>query len=143
MVDYSTIGKGPPFPGPRRCTRATNAATALTLACRAKAAIVLSVADLLSYRLKPGRLPLVARKPAAIYGDRNMLDMITADQHDEPLRLTRTSFDFAASELGVSATSASPGARRGHELAWFAQSADPRSSPSHGEASKRGSQARL
>jgi transcriptional regulator with XRE-family HTH domain len=63
---------------------------------RAKAATVLSVADLLTYRLKPGRLPMVARKPAAVYGGITMLDMIAADRHEELLRLTRESFDFAA-----------------------------------------------
>jgi transcriptional regulator with XRE-family HTH domain len=63
---------------------------------RAKAATVLSIADLLSYRLKPGRLPMVARKPATGYGGLSLLDMIAADRHEELLRLTRESFDFAA-----------------------------------------------
>jgi hypothetical protein len=63
---------------------------------RAKAATVLSTADLLTYRLKPGRLPMVARKPAEAYGGLSMLDMIAADRHEELLTLTRDSFDLAA-----------------------------------------------
>jgi hypothetical protein len=63
---------------------------------RAKAASVLSMADLLTYRLKPGRLPMVARKPAEVYGGLSMLDMIAADRHEELLTLTRQSFDLAA-----------------------------------------------
>jgi hypothetical protein len=64
---------------------------------RAKAATVLSIADILTYRLKPGRLPMVARKPAAAYGGLTMLDMIAADRHEELLGLTRASFELAAS----------------------------------------------
>jgi transcriptional regulator with XRE-family HTH domain len=63
---------------------------------RAKAATVLSIADLLTYRLKAGRLPMIARKPAAAYGGLSLLDMIAADRHEELLRLTRESFDFGA-----------------------------------------------
>jgi len=63
---------------------------------RAKAASVLSLADLLTYRLQPGRLHLVARKPAAAYDGLTMLEMIGADRHEELLRLTRESFDLAA-----------------------------------------------
>jgi hypothetical protein len=63
---------------------------------RAKAATVLSIADLLTYRLKPGRLPMVARKPAQAYGGLTMLDLIAADRHEELLTLSRSSFDVAA-----------------------------------------------
>lgn len=62
---------------------------------RAKASVVLSIVDLLSHRLKPGRLPGVARRPAAAYGGLSMLDMIAADRHDELLGSIRASFDFA------------------------------------------------
>jgi hypothetical protein len=60
-----------------------------------KASVVLSIADLLSHRLKPGRLPGVARREAAAYGGLSMLDMIAADRHEELLDSVRTSFDFA------------------------------------------------
>ena len=62
---------------------------------RAKASVVMSIADLLSHRLKPGRLPGVARRSAAAYGGLSMLDMIAADRHEDLLGLIRASFDFA------------------------------------------------
>ncbi|MDN5795004.1 MAG: hypothetical protein L0H79_04555 [Intrasporangium sp.] len=62
---------------------------------RAKASVVVSIADLLAHRLKPGRLPGVARRPAAVYGGLSMLDLITADRHEELLASVRASFDFA------------------------------------------------
>lgn len=63
---------------------------------QAKAAVVLATIDALEARLKPGRLPGVARKPAAAYGGRTMLQMIAEDDHEALLQLTRRSFDFAA-----------------------------------------------
>lgn len=63
---------------------------------RAKAATVLATADILDYRLKPGRLPLVARKPASAYDDHTMLELIADDRHDELLTLTRASFDWSS-----------------------------------------------
>lgn len=62
---------------------------------RAKASVVMSIADLLSHRLKPGRLPGVARRSAAAYGGLSMLDMIAADRHEDLLGSIRASFDFA------------------------------------------------
>lgn len=62
---------------------------------QAKAVTVIEVADILGYRLKPGRLPGVARKSATAYGGRSMLDMIAADQHGELLEDVRNSFDYA------------------------------------------------
>lgn len=61
----------------------------------AKASVVVSISDLLAHRLKPGRLPGVARRPAAAYGGLSMLDMIAADRHEELLASVRASFDFA------------------------------------------------
>lgn len=60
-----------------------------------KASTVLAIADLLAHRLKPGRLPGVARRPAPAYGGLTMLDMIAADRHEELLESARASFDFA------------------------------------------------
>lgn len=61
---------------------------------RAKAAVVASIADLLTQHLKAGRVPGVARQPAAAYEGLTMLEMIAADRHEELLELTRASFDF-------------------------------------------------
>jgi hypothetical protein len=62
---------------------------------RGKASTVLAIADLLSHRLKPGKLPGVARRPAGAYGGRTMLEMIAAGEHEELLESVRASFDFA------------------------------------------------
>jgi Poly(hydroxyalcanoate) granule associated protein (phasin) len=62
----------------------------------AKLVTVLEVVDLLSRQLKPGRLPGVARKPAAAYGGLSMLELIAADRQQELLELVRRSFDWAA-----------------------------------------------
>ena len=61
-----------------------------------KAAAVAAVADLLSHRLKPERIPGIARRPAGAYGDRTMLEMIAQDRHLELLDEVRRSFDWAA-----------------------------------------------
>jgi hypothetical protein len=56
---------------------------------------VLALSDLLDRKLKPGRLPGVARRPAGAYGGLTMLEMITADRHDELLDSVRRSFDWS------------------------------------------------
>ena len=63
---------------------------------QAKAATVAAVVDLLSHRLKPERIPGVARRRARAYGGLTMLEMIERDRHEELLDLTRRSFDWAA-----------------------------------------------
>ena len=60
-----------------------------------KAATVAAVADLLSRRLKPERLPGIARRPAEAYGGLTMLEMIERDRHLELLAIVRASFDWA------------------------------------------------
>jgi transcriptional regulator with XRE-family HTH domain len=60
-----------------------------------KVATLLAVADLLERKLKPGRLPGVARRPADAYGGETMLTMIAADRHRELLDSVRASFDWA------------------------------------------------
>jgi hypothetical protein len=55
-----------------------------------------ALGELLERKLRPGRVPAVARRPAASYGDRSMLDRIAADEHEELLREVRESFDWAA-----------------------------------------------
>jgi hypothetical protein len=62
---------------------------------KGKASVVISIADLLAHRLKPGRLAGVARRPAAAYGGLSMLEMIAGDSHEELLDSVRASFDFA------------------------------------------------
>ena len=63
---------------------------------RAKAAAVAAIADLLAHRLKPARVPGIARRPAPAYGGRSMLEVIAADEHEWLLESVRRSFDYAA-----------------------------------------------
>lgn len=63
---------------------------------KAKAAAVAAIADLLAHRLKPARVPGIARRPAPAYGQRNMLEVIAADEHEWLLESVRRSFDYAA-----------------------------------------------
>ena len=60
-----------------------------------KAAALAAIADLLSHRLKPERIPGIARRPAGAYGGLTMLQMIERDRHLELLELVRQSFDWA------------------------------------------------
>jgi hypothetical protein len=57
---------------------------------------MLAVVDLLERKLKPGRLPGVARRPADAYGGKTMLELIAAGRHDELLERVRESFDWAS-----------------------------------------------
>lgn len=57
---------------------------------------VLDTADLLARQLQSGRLPAVVRRPAAAWGGRSMLELITADRHQELLTQVERSFDWAA-----------------------------------------------
>ena len=63
---------------------------------RAKAATVAAIADVLVRRLKPARIPGIARRPAPEYGGKTMLELIAADRHDWLLDSVRRSFDYAA-----------------------------------------------
>jgi hypothetical protein len=63
---------------------------------QAKVATVAGVCDLLERKLKPGRLPGVARRPARGYGDRTMLQVIADDDHEWLLGSARDSFDWAS-----------------------------------------------
>ncbi len=66
------------------------------VARRAKAATVAAIADVLARRLKPARIPGIARRPAAEYGGKTMLELIAADHHDWLLDSVRRSFDYAS-----------------------------------------------
>jgi hypothetical protein len=63
---------------------------------QAKAATVASICDLLGHRLKPERIPGIARQPAPAYGGLSMLEMIERDRHERLHELVRRSFDWAA-----------------------------------------------
>jgi hypothetical protein len=63
---------------------------------QAKVATVAAVSDLLERKLKPGRLPGIARRPARSYGDRTMLQVIADDEHDWLLDSVRDSFNWAS-----------------------------------------------
>ena len=62
---------------------------------RAKAATVAAIADVLARRLKPARVPGIARRPAAEYGGKTMLELVAADRHEWLLDSVRRSFDYA------------------------------------------------
>ena len=57
---------------------------------------VLNIAELLQRKLKPGRLPAVARGKATAYKGRSMLEMIAQDEHETLLKDVRATFDWAA-----------------------------------------------
>lgn len=63
---------------------------------RAKTATVAAIADILARRLKPARVPGIARRQAAEYGGETMLALIAADRHEWLLESVRRSFDYAA-----------------------------------------------
>jgi len=62
----------------------------------AKIATVAAIADILAHRLKPARIPGIARKPAPAYRGKTMLDLIAADRHEWLLESVRRSFDYAS-----------------------------------------------
>jgi DNA-binding XRE family transcriptional regulator len=63
---------------------------------QAKVTTVASICDLLRHRLRPERIPGIARRPAPAYGDLSMLEMIERDRQEELHELVRRSFDWAA-----------------------------------------------
>lgn len=62
---------------------------------REKLANLLAVGELLERKLSPGRLPLVARRRADVYGGLTMLDMVRADRDNELRTLTGQAFDWS------------------------------------------------
>jgi transcriptional regulator with XRE-family HTH domain len=61
-----------------------------------KLAALAAVVDLLERKLKPGRLPGVARTPASDWDDLTLLEMVEQDRHRELLERVRASFDWSA-----------------------------------------------
>lgn len=59
-----------------------------------KIGAIAEVADLLRYRLRDGMAPVVARRSAAAYGGRSMLELIAQNEHDWLRESVRDSFDF-------------------------------------------------
>jgi hypothetical protein len=62
----------------------------------AKVATVAAISDLLRHRLKPERIPGIARRPADAYAGLSMLEMIERDRQDELHAEIRGSFDWAS-----------------------------------------------
>jgi hypothetical protein len=62
----------------------------------AKVTTVAAIGDLLRHRLKPERIPGIARRPASAYGGLSMLEMIERDRQDQLQAQVRQSFDWAA-----------------------------------------------
>jgi hypothetical protein len=60
-----------------------------------KVATLLALADLLERKLKAGRIPGVARRPAEAYRGRTMLELIAEDRQRELLGLVRDSFAWS------------------------------------------------
>ncbi len=60
-----------------------------------KIGTIVRIADLLRYRLREGMPPIVARRTAPAYGDRTMLELIAADEHDWLLGDIEEMFDYA------------------------------------------------
>jgi DNA-binding transcriptional regulator YdaS (Cro superfamily) len=70
-------------------------ASGIPAARQEKAVTLAQTADVLSRRLQPERLPGIFRKKATAYGDRSMIDLVSADEHAWLLEDVRTSFDFS------------------------------------------------
>jgi len=62
---------------------------------RAKVADLLAVVDLLDRKLKPGRLPLVARRPAGAFGGRSLLEFAASDEQAELRGKVERAFDWS------------------------------------------------
>ncbi|WP_419842064.1 hypothetical protein [Candidatus Poriferisodalis sp.] len=60
-----------------------------------KIGAVSEIADILRHRLRDGMPPIVARRRAAAYGGRTILELIAADEHDWLLKSIKESFDYA------------------------------------------------
>jgi hypothetical protein len=63
---------------------------------RAKVATVAAIADILAYRLRHERIPGIVRRAAPAYGDRSMVEVITADEQNWLLESVRESFDYSS-----------------------------------------------
>ena len=62
----------------------------------AKVATVAAIGDLLRHRLRPERIPGIARRPADAYGGLSMLETIERDRQDELQAEIRRSFDWGS-----------------------------------------------
>lgn len=62
---------------------------------RHKLADLVGVVDLLERKTKAGRLPLIARRPAAAFDGRTLLEMAEADRHEELREKVERAFDWS------------------------------------------------
>jgi hypothetical protein len=62
---------------------------------RGQVADLLGVVDLLDRKLKPGRLPLVARRPASVFGGRSLLELAASDEHTQLRDAVERAFDWS------------------------------------------------
>jgi hypothetical protein len=62
---------------------------------RRKVADLLAVVDLLDRKLKPGRLPLVARRPATAFGGRSLLEVASSGEHAQLRDAVERAFDWS------------------------------------------------
>jgi transcriptional regulator with XRE-family HTH domain len=62
---------------------------------RGKVADLLAVVDVLERKLKPGRLPLVARRPASAFGGRSLLELAAGDEQAQLRDAVERAFDWS------------------------------------------------
>lgn len=63
---------------------------------RSKVADILAVVDLLDRKLKAGRLPLVARRPASGFGGRSLLELAASNEHAQLREQVERAFDWSS-----------------------------------------------
>lgn len=63
---------------------------------RSKVADLVAAVDLLDRKLKLGRLPLVARRPATAFGGRSLLELAASDEHAELREKVERAFDWSS-----------------------------------------------
>jgi hypothetical protein len=58
---------------------------------------IVIVAETLDRKLKPGTVAQVVRRPAAAYGGRSLLELLSIGHHEQARRAVAGSFDWALS----------------------------------------------
>ena len=62
---------------------------------KARVGRVLELTELLEKKLKPGQVPAAFRRPAAVFGDISLLEMIRSGREAAALASVRRSFDWS------------------------------------------------
>lgn len=96
MFELTTVEIGDLFGVSRQAVEQWERAGDVPPARREKLANVLSVGAVLERKLRPGRLPLVARRRADAYGGRTMLEMVRDNRDAELRELTEQALDWSS-----------------------------------------------